>query len=217
MRPEFILPIWNEWHEKHSEPHRHHHKAEHIFAMFRYADEMGMDLDPVEIMAIWLHDFFYDIGANDNEERSAEFAEKYVTDNKKHFINWGAHLNPRIVRDAILGTKDGVSRHTYDYIRLGDNIIDLDYCILSSLPGRYNEYVSAVAKEWIPHCGFMQFLQGRAEWIDDMTARHSIFVGKHATLYMERRARENLMDEYDRMNNPKLYAQVYKIDAGEIE
>ena len=55
MKPEIIYPIWNEWKDAHSEPHRHYHTASHIFYMFQKAYENGIRLTTNEIAAIWLY------------------------------------------------------------------------------------------------------------------------------------------------------------------
>jgi len=75
--------------------------------------------------------------------------------------------------------------------------------------GVYEAYVSLIADEFVPTYGIDAFVQGRAEWIDTMLSRDSIYVSKNTPLHMERNARRNLRREYEAMNDPEKYRTEY--------
>jgi predicted metal-dependent HD superfamily phosphohydrolase len=67
-------PLFDEIATRYAEPHRHYHTPDHVehcLVEFDVACEHMDDPDAVEL-AIWYHDIVYDVGTNDNEQRSAE-------------------------------------------------------------------------------------------------------------------------------------------------
>lgn len=61
---------------RYCEPHRRYHTIQHIANMLRAGREL--DLDDVQIAAVWFHDAIYEIPGPDNEERSALLAEQLL-------------------------------------------------------------------------------------------------------------------------------------------
>ena len=67
-----------------SESHRKHHNVAHLHEMLDAIGELSeaglvFDREAVEL-ATWFHDAVYDIGRDDNEERSAELAREEYAD-----------------------------------------------------------------------------------------------------------------------------------------
>jgi predicted metal-dependent HD superfamily phosphohydrolase len=61
-----------------SEPGRFYHTLAHVKSVLETVETLGShasDLNTVKLAA-WLHDVIYDSHASDNEERSAEYAER---------------------------------------------------------------------------------------------------------------------------------------------
>ena len=61
-----------------AEPDRHYHTLEHVRQVLETVDVLGSharNLNAVKLAA-WLHDVIYDSRASDNEERSADYAER---------------------------------------------------------------------------------------------------------------------------------------------
>ena len=209
MMLELIHPIWNEWNSRYSEPHRHYHRASHVFDMFNTATKEGILLNSNEVLAIWLHDIVYNIEVCDasNEALSAEYAVKYINDNLPLFRRLG--VSAEIVETIIMDTRDHNVSYSLPHIT-SRNVIDLDLRILSEFSkGVYEAYVSLIADEFVPTYGIDAFVQGRAEWIDTMLSRDSIYVSKNTPLHMERNARRNLRREYEAMNDPEKYRTEY--------
>jgi len=61
---------------RYGEPHRRYHTIQHIANMLYAGREL--DLDDVQIAAVWFHDAIYEIPGPDNEERSALLAEQLL-------------------------------------------------------------------------------------------------------------------------------------------
>lgn len=92
-------PQWNaEWQElaarapeagllaqltaRYSEAHRHYHTLQHLDACLRHLAVLRDQASraPELAIALWFHDAIYDIGAADNERRSADWASAALTD-----------------------------------------------------------------------------------------------------------------------------------------
>ncbi len=61
---------------RYCEPHRRYHTIRHIAEMIYVGREL--DLDDVQIAAVWFHDAIFEIPGPDNEERSALLVEQLL-------------------------------------------------------------------------------------------------------------------------------------------
>ena len=63
---------------RYSEPGRHYHNLDHIRDVLVTVDSLAAHATHADVVrvAAWLHDVVYDSRAADNEERSAEYAER---------------------------------------------------------------------------------------------------------------------------------------------
>jgi len=125
---------------RYSEKHRHYHTLQHVDACMKHLDEIAdhiVDLKAVEI-ALWFHDIIYDPKRNDNEKRSAEYAETFLAsvDLPSEEISKITHL--------ILLTKHPSHPATNDEKYL----IDIDLAIIGANEQRYDQYESSIRKEY---------------------------------------------------------------------
>ena len=209
MNPEFMLPIWKEWYDRYTEPHRRYHTPSHIFRMFEIARENKIPLDNNEIMAIWFHDIVYNIPKKElasNEELSADF---FMECHDSGMFD-DVRINPLLVSSIIRDTEKEIPTSCGDQM-WSRNVIDLDLWDLCN-ETKYRKNAKLVHDEFVPVYGFDKFLQGRAEWIDDMLARDSIYVGEYPTVVMERMARCNLRKDDERMNDPEEWKKYYGVE-----
>ena len=61
---------------RHQEPHRHYHTLEHVAAMLH--EGRRFPLDEVQTMAVWFHDAVYDPASDQNEQKSARLATRWL-------------------------------------------------------------------------------------------------------------------------------------------
>lgn len=122
-----------------SETHRKHHNVAHLHEML---DAIGMladdgvefDREAVELAA-WFHDAIYEIGRDDNEERSAQLARELLADSP---------LRDEVAR-LVLATRT----HQVDDGDVNAAVLsDADLCVLGAVPDRYRHYAAAVREEY---------------------------------------------------------------------
>jgi predicted metal-dependent HD superfamily phosphohydrolase len=122
-----------------SETHRKHHTVTHLHEML---DAIGMlaesgvefDREAVELAA-WFHDAIYEIGRDDNEDRSAELARELLA---------SSPIRDEVAR-LVLVTK--THKVTDDDVN-GAVLCDADLSVLGSDAFRYRAYAAAVREEY---------------------------------------------------------------------
>jgi predicted metal-dependent HD superfamily phosphohydrolase len=120
---------------RYCEPHRRYHSLRHIAEMLWAGRDL--DLDDVQIAAIWFHDAIYEIPGPDNEERSALLAEVRLPT-----LGWSAEdvaAVARIVRDT--ATHDPSD----DRSAL---VIDLDLMSLAAEPDVFDRNTADIRAEY---------------------------------------------------------------------
>jgi predicted metal-dependent HD superfamily phosphohydrolase len=122
-----------------SESHRKHHTVTHLHEMLDAIGELSeaglrFDREAVELAA-WFHDAIYEIGRDDNEERSAELARELLT---------SSPIRDELAR-LVLVTK---THKVADDDINGAVLCDADLSVLGSPPHRYRAYAEAVRDEY---------------------------------------------------------------------
>ena len=142
-------------------------------------DGIQFDREAVELAA-WFHDEIYEIGRDDNEDRSAELARQLLASSP--------------VRDEIARLVLVTKKHkaAVDDIN-GAVLSDADLSVLGANPGRYGEYARAVREEYadVPDDAFkparVQLLTALLE--------EPIFHTEAGRERWEHQARQNLAEE----------------------
>lgn len=78
----YLQQIWRQIGQLYSEPHRHYHTRTHILKCLGFFDKIRPKLvkaDAVEL-ALWYHDAIYEVGARDNEAKSAQLFQQHAED-----------------------------------------------------------------------------------------------------------------------------------------
>ncbi|MDY6781633.1 MAG: hypothetical protein SW833_03605 [Cyanobacteriota bacterium] len=137
--------------------------------------------------AAWFHDVIYDTRANDNEEKSAEFAE--LTLNK-------LQLSPQttqIVKSLILQTQ---KHQPIDGDSDSRIFLDADLAILGTRDREYDEYAKAIRKEydWVEQ---NEYMLGRKRVLESFLQRSRIYFTPRMYNALEKRARSNLTREIE--------------------
>jgi predicted metal-dependent HD superfamily phosphohydrolase len=174
---EDLLARWSESHRKH---HTVTHLHEVVDAIGVLADDgIEFDREAVELAA-WFHDAVYEIGRDDNEDRSAALALDLLSDSP--------------VRDEVARLVRVTKTHKVaDDDVNGAVFSDADLSVLGSNPGRYRVYAAAVREEYaeVPD---EVFKPARAQVLTSLLDG-AVFHTEPARARWEDQARTNIADE----------------------
>jgi predicted metal-dependent HD superfamily phosphohydrolase len=178
--------LWLQVAERYGEPPRHYHTLAHAVSVAERVETLALAArlsDPrAALLAAWLHDAVYDIGAADNEAASADYAVEHLT---------AVNVDPTLVTrcaDLIRATAD----HTADDIDAAV-LCDADLAILAADAGRYREYTELVRAEYAAIPG-AEFRRGRAAILRALLSRDRLYRTPGAKAW-EQPARRNLERE----------------------
>lgn len=164
-------------------PNRHYHNLVHVYACLQLADQFRDQLTDhrAVIAAIWFHDAVYDPTRSDNEERSADLAERHLRSMGQSDIFIAE------VRDLIMDTRHQVSPESND----GQYLADIDLTILGAPPEDFDAYELAIRQEYA-HVTDDAFRAGRAQILRSFLDRPSIYLTDFFRDLYEQNARANL-------------------------
>jgi predicted metal-dependent HD superfamily phosphohydrolase len=167
--------LFENLHAAYSEPHRAYHTVQHIEECLQHLDVYGQAAPELEL-ALWFHDAIYDPQRHDNEERSAEWAAREVSD---------VSVASTVTR-LILVTKHHVAQA--DDERL---LTDIDLSILGASPKRFAEYERQIRIEyaWVPEDIYRR---ERAKVLQRFSEREHIYSTEFFRGRLEAQARANL-------------------------
>lgn len=167
-----------------SESHRKHHTVTHLHEMLDAIgvladDGVEFDREAVELAA-WFHDAVYEIGADDNEDRSAELVRELLA---------SSPMRDEVAR-LVLATKS--HKVAEDDVN-GAVLSDADLSVLGSPPARYRAYADAVREEYaaVPD---ETFKRSRAQVLSSLL-HGQIFHTAPGRARWEEQARRNVADE----------------------
>ncbi|MEA5576745.1 hypothetical protein [Anabaena sp. UHCC 0451] len=168
-----------------SSPKRYYHTLQHIHSILSTIDILKNyveDLPSVQLAA-WFHDVVYNTHAQDNEEKSAEFAADMLKDLAI------SSENITKIKNLILCTKT----HQADNID-GQVLLDADLAILSADSVQYQEYTQAIRQEyaWVSET---EYITGRGKVLERFLQRPSIYFTSLMLESSEKLARLNMMEE----------------------
>lgn len=169
--------------ERYSQPHRHYHNFGHIAAcLTEFDSSCQLASQPVAVeLAIWFHDAVYDPHAGDNEEQSAQLAERCLSQSGA-----SSHLRAAVT-DLVLATKThDASKHTDAAL-----VVDVDLSIFGKPEDRFWEYEAQIRREydWVPDA---VFAIKRATILKRFLTRGRIYSTKWFFQSHEMQARSNL-------------------------
>ena len=169
---------------RYSEAHRHYHTLEHLNACLRHlGDQRALAHRPAEVaLALWFHDAIYDIGASDNELRSADWARNVL-------LEHGG--NPDVaqrVHALIMVTRHDQPPQTPDQALL----LDVDLAILGAPAPVFDAYEQQIMREYqaVPSAAFRS---NRTRILQGFLDRPRIYHSEAFHDARESQARDNLM------------------------
>ncbi len=185
---EYVESVWKEIQKSYTGKKRHYHNLNHISKMLFLANENEAEIVDKEavLFSIWFHDIVYKSSKKDNEEKSAEFAEKTL----KLFSIEEERIKK--VSTLILSTK----KHQILISEDNDNayLLDFDLSILGQDWSIYEEYIKNIRKEYRMYPDFL-YKPGRKKVLESFLNRDTLyFTSKYKTLF-EEKARQNLKKE----------------------
>ncbi|MEA5580007.1 hypothetical protein VB620_01470 [Nodularia harveyana UHCC-0300] len=171
---------------------RHYHTLKHINHVLGTIDTLqayAQDLPAVQLAA-WFHDVVYNTQAQDNEEKSAHYADKVLS-------NLGIPTNTiATVNRLILNTKQHQAA-TEDYD--SQVLLDADLAILATQPIQYQKYAHAIRQEyaWLSE---LEYITGRKKVLEHFLQQQSIYHTPLMCNIAEQSARFNLQAEIQTLN-----------------
>jgi len=170
-----------------SNPKRYYHTLKHIHHVLNTIETLQAytkNLIAVQFAA-WFHDIVYNTQAQDNEEKSAEYAHELLT-------NLGIPPNNIAgVTRLILNTK-----HHQAEINDVDSqvLLDADLAILSAKPVQYWEYAHAIRQEyaWVSDA---DYITGRSQVLERFLQCDRIYSTPLMFKLAEQSARSNINTE----------------------
>jgi predicted metal-dependent HD superfamily phosphohydrolase len=168
---------------RYSEPHRYYHTGQHLDECFEKVRPLiSLAARPAEVeIGLWFHDAIYDTQRQDNEERSAAWAQS-------------AALGPGVdaqcaqrIYDLVMATRHAAEPSDID----AQVLVDADLSILGADPVRFHQYEEQVRREyaWVPE---PIFRSTRAKILREFLGRRQIFCTLPGQARYESQARHNL-------------------------
>jgi predicted metal-dependent HD superfamily phosphohydrolase len=161
---------------------RGYHDLLHLSEVLERITELGEADNTAVVLAAWFHDAVYD-DAGDNEERSAQLAERELGE---------AGEVARLVRL----TKD---HRPEPRDHNGEVLCDADLAILAAPQQRYQEYAAGVRHEYAAYDD-ATFDAGRIAILKALLAKPTLFHTEHARTRWEPVARANVEAEISRLS-----------------
>jgi predicted metal-dependent HD superfamily phosphohydrolase len=163
-----------------------YHDLVHLGEVLDRLAELGGAVDyprvPV-LLAAWFHDAVYD-GERDAEERSAVWAEQVLP----------AYVDQATATEVARLVRVTETHDPADDDVSGCVLSDADLAILAAPAGRYAAYTAAVRQEYA-HLDDATFRRGRAQVLESLAAKPTLFHTAHARAHWEAPARANLSAE----------------------
>jgi predicted metal-dependent HD superfamily phosphohydrolase len=171
------------------EPTRRYHDRRHLAEVLDRIEELraeGERFDPLTVtLAAFFHDSVYD-GERDAEERSATWAEDAL----------GAYLGADAVAEVARLVRLTETHDPAPEDHSGRVLSDADLAILAAPRDRYAEYAETVREEY-QHLSDEEFHAGRAQVLERLLEKESLFSTPFARITWEAAARANLAAELE--------------------
>ncbi|MCI5167824.1 MAG: N-methyl-D-aspartate receptor NMDAR2C subunit [Candidatus Electrothrix sp. GM3_4] len=181
--------IFEELKAVYTEPGRYYHTDKHVGECLTHLQLLRHQATrPAEIeVALWFHDAVYDTRRPDNEERSAEWAVKFL----------GASKVGQAIRELVARLIMVTQTHAlYD----ADTALmtDIDLSILGAQPHVFEQYDTDIRREysWIPG---EQFRRGRIQVLNNFLERAEIYKTSYFLAKYEQQARLNLRRKIEQL------------------
>jgi len=187
---ELIEEFWDEIKTQYSKPNRHYHNLAHL-------NNLETELLPLKgkisdwqslIFSIAYHDIVYNILKNDNEEKSARFANSRL-------LKLGLSA---VQRDKCLSQINATKAHVVSDDVDTNYFTDADLAILGSDHDAYIIYVKSIRKEYKFYPDFV-YNPGRKKILEHFVQMPRIYKTDYFYNMYEKQARKNINEEIRQM------------------
>jgi predicted metal-dependent HD superfamily phosphohydrolase len=186
---------------RYRQPHRRYHGLRHVVWVLRHSRRLeaeiaecrgaGQGYDGAAVTAAaWFHDAVYDPRADDNEQRSAELAERALP-----ALGWSAQ-RVRLVAELVRATAGHLADPEAGEASPWERrvLLDADLGVLGGDPAAYAAYVNGVHSEY-GHLSDAEWTAGRTQVVERLLARSALYATAPGRAWWEDRARANLSAE----------------------
>jgi len=146
---------------RYQEPQRHYHTLEHVAAMLHQGRQFPLDEE--QVMAVWFHDAVYDPASDQNEQKSARLASKWLAKG-----GWEVDAIERVGR-MILDTRG----HLPSSLQ-AEPVLDLDLMSLAVTWPAFQTNTAAIRAEYC-HVADDDFAAGRRKFFAKLLERDRLF------------------------------------------
>jgi predicted metal-dependent HD superfamily phosphohydrolase len=180
--------LWTEIGKNYSGTKRYYHTLQHLDNLLGQLVEVKEQIQNWEaiLFALYYHDIVYNVSRSDNEEKSAEFAEKRM----KQIPVPLDTIN--LTKEQILLTKSHIISTNSDT----NYFTDADLSILGQPWEIYSVYYKNVRKEYSIYPGFM-YNRGRKKVLHHFLNMDRIFKTEFFHHKFELQAKQNLQKELE--------------------
>lgn len=181
---------------RYATPGRHHHTFAHVEEVLGHWQTVraagAWRAPETPWVAILLHDAVYDVGAPDNEARSAALVEP-----------WCAAWLPERVDITRATAFIAATAHHGEPVDDPDLalFLDCDMAVLGASPERFARYERDIRAEWVPVVGVEAYEHGRRRFLEGLLAR-PIFQSAFWRDRLEDAARRNVLAQLDAATSP---------------
>ena len=168
---------------EYSQPTRKYHNQQHLTECFQHFHTIQyLAKHPEEIaLALWFHDAIYQIGQQDNEQQSAQWAKKSLVQESV-----APEIISRIEKLILATCHDAIPEQPDEQL-----MVDIDLAILGSTPQRFDEYEMQIRQEYHSVPGWL-FRYKRKKILHQFLKRPRIYATDHFYQLLEQQARTNL-------------------------
>ncbi len=181
-----INSLWQEIEKQYSGPKRHYHNLTHLEYMLEKAEQYKSQIEDYNtlLFAIFYHDIIYKATRKDNELKSAELAQKRMTDLGVPAEKIKKCFSQIVATQHHAPTEDNDTRY----------LLDIDMAILGEDSSTYQKYASNVRREYSIYPDLL-YKPGRKKVLQNFLKQDRIFQTTEFYGRFEAQARENIKSE----------------------
>lgn len=175
-----------------TEPHRFYHNGLHLLRMLERSEHYASDIRDKTVVqfSIFFHDLVYVPGRPDNEKESAAQAGSFLE---------SAEARPELIQKVMGYILQAAQHHEAEEPEPELMwFLDLDLAILGASPEEYEEYRTAIRKEYaaVPE---LFYKAGRSAFLERMLQLPRLYFTGHFRNLLEAPARKNMAAELQQL------------------